>query len=219
MVDLPDEIWQFIFYLATDNPARRESEHDGPMELEPFETFQEGEDRDSAREAFEVKISISIVSAKWRNLSAKFLFEDIRIRQGSYALARKLDEPITPSSNITFGAYVRRTIIRVGGAGVWTKTLEASARRIVLACPNTQILARRQESCKARYPRQHESKNKAIDDVQMPRLRRVDWNNSPAHRPQIHGIPTFVWGVPTLEILSASDHMQSQAREKAADRG
>lgn len=85
---------------------------------------------------------------------------------------------------ITFGAYVRRIVIPVDMTGVWQKSLEASARQILLACPNTQILSRRKESFKARYTRQCNSIRRAIDDIQMPRLRRVDWNNAPADHHQ-----------------------------------
>ncbi len=79
----------------------------------------------------------------------QILFEDIRIRHGSFALAQKLEQAIGHS----FGAYVRRITIPVDLAGDWDKTLEVSARRILEACPNTRILARRQEQFKARQAR------------------------------------------------------------------
>ncbi|KLO19541.1 hypothetical protein SCHPADRAFT_992780 [Schizopora paradoxa] len=209
MALLPDEIWQWIFYLATDHLARREWD-DGPMEIPPFDIFRKDADSASADEALTVKVSIFLVCKKWQTLSAKFLFEDIRIRQGSYALAQKLEQPLIPSSDNTAGAYVRRIVIPVDMSGNWPKTLEANARRIMMACPNTLILARRMESFRARYARRRNFTKIAIDDVQMPRLRRVDWNNAPAlhYDRGVQGFPTFIWSLPALEILSVSDYVE-----------
>jgi len=92
MTGLPDEVWQCIFYHATDNPARAEWEHDGPMDIQPFDVFREVSERELAEEALRTKTTICLICIKWQNLSAKFLFEDIRIRHGSFALAQKLEQ-------------------------------------------------------------------------------------------------------------------------------
>lgn len=217
MVHLPDEIWQWIFYLATDHLARREWDDDGRMEIPPFDVFRKDADSVSSDEALRAKMSIFLVCKKWQTLSAKFLFEDIRIRQGSYALAQKLEQPLTPSSDNTVGAYVRRIVIPVDMSGNWPKTLEANAKRIMMACPNTQILARRVESFRGRYARRRNFAKLAIDNVQMPRLRRVDWNNAPAmdNDRGLQGCPTFIWNLPTLEILSVSDTVEGHESLRA----
>lgn len=218
MALLPDEVWQYILYHATDNLARRTWKHVDPMEIQPFETFHEVAERDSADKAMIVKTSVFLVCKRWQILSAKFLFEDIRIRQGSYALARKLEEPLIPSSNITVGTHVRRIIIPVDMTGLWPKTVEVNARRILLACPNTLILARRKENLQKREPRRRDFGKQSINDVQMPRLRRVDWDNAPAsylydRYIKLKGMPTFIWNVPSLEILSVSQN--AEGRETA----
>ena len=87
-----------------------------------------------------------------------------------------IEQPLIPSSNNTVGAYVRRIVIPVDISSIWPKTLESNARRILLACPKALIFARRVEIFRARQPRRRNFTKIAIDDIQMPQLRRVDWN-------------------------------------------
>lgn len=62
MALLPDEVWQYVFYHATDNLARRAWKHVDPIEIQPFETFYEHAERDSADKATSVKTSIHSVA-------------------------------------------------------------------------------------------------------------------------------------------------------------
>ncbi len=112
-VMLPDELWEHVFYHASDNPARRQWE--GPIDIPPFHVYSSARTEDVVRDALRTKVAISVVSSSWRRLSAKFLYEDISVRQGSEASALALLKLESGGQDLPgariFGHFARRVTL------------------------------------------------------------------------------------------------------------
>lgn len=204
-VIVPDEVWEIVFYHATDNPARREWE--GPVDLPPFDIYLSEKREKVVEEALRTKSSISLVSSKWRKLSAKLLYEDIRIRHGSVALAVKLESiygwPNRYGSR-TFGHFVRRATMAVDLRATWFRSLEAGARRILLASPNLIVLVRR-NGLHGRESDVFDNfiSRPSISNLDLPQLRHLEWDNAPVWgRLGDADAPEFLWNSGKLEVVS-----------------
>ena len=197
-VVLPSEIWSEVFYWATMNPAR---ELDTLVGLKPFDSIEVIEDNSFMEKAFKMKRYISMVCWSWRILVAKYLYEDLRVRHGSTVLAETLEKS---KNGIGLGVFVKRVMIPVVlDRGPWMDAIGRNTRRILQCCPNLLVFSRFHPFMVRMHIDDFHASTARIDDLYLPNVRRVDWDNSPitAWWPVVP-MPKFVWDLENLEVLS-----------------
>lgn len=198
---LPSEVWSEIFYWATYNPAR---EYGNFLGIKPFDSIEAVDDNTLIEDSFRVKRCISMVCWRWKNLISKYLYEDIRVRHGSLALAQTLERSKETTSGGGIGLYVKRVMIPVVlDRGPWMDAIGKNTRRILECCQNLLVFCRFHPFMVKMNADDFHASVVRIDDLELQKIRRVDWDNSPitAWWPVVP-MPKFVWKLQELEILS-----------------
>lgn len=142
---VPEDILLHIFYWATYGPVRNLEDVIDPG---PFESLGRQKAENETRAALAGKRTLALVCRKWRILSANFLFEEIWI--GPYGLqalmetleSENVQEEIKGRYISHLGARVKRIFICLTHDDLATEHVWSCVCRILLCCPNVQILSR-----------------------------------------------------------------------------
>lgn len=195
LLPLPSELLIEIFTLATDSPIRRIEDL---VDLPPFEAIEYNKTEQLCNEALRTKLSITLACSAFRKLCAEMMYEDIRIRHGSKALADVLE---TPRVRDRLGSFVKRAVLFPMSKEPenWEETCK-NVKRILECCPKILMLVR---------PPCDPSEDDRIylapfpDSLSVPSLQRIDWHSgSKEGSSDLSQIPPLFWNSPSLRTLS-----------------
>ncbi len=221
LAKLPTELLCEILDYATDNPLR----HNECRSIPTFSAAGENVRENMLDDALKMKAALCRVSRIFRTVSDAFLYEDIHVRHGSDALVALLEESQRPHHLhhpcSAIGCRVRRVCLYPAEediAQIWAGIVNHNAYRILRCCPHVEVLTRKNAKRLQPWPEEDALPGLDIpspeltrlftaDDLQLPSLRRVDWNNEPysaqtdSQRMSLP-LPQFVWTLPSLQDLS-----------------
>ncbi|TFK55068.1 hypothetical protein OE88DRAFT_1653705 [Heliocybe sulcata] len=141
---LPSESWLAIFREATWTP--------GAMEVDDYDAFT-AYTRDEHginlyaryREAMDTKLSLSLVSKRWRALATEFLYEYIVIKNGHHACeirdALEGSSVETLAGQRAYGSWTLRMDLALEDVHVWEDWHTAAMVGILQNCPNLAVFS------------------------------------------------------------------------------
>ena len=226
---LPEELLAFIFYWATYNPVRGV---DSLAVLKPFEAAHGRDEFASCDAALVTKLALFSSCRLFRQLMKPFLYEDIRIRHGSEALAHLFErEP-------GLAVHTKRVCIPPLGipeAGNWLNLYPVGTERILRYCTKVRILVRPTTPSLAipspapdlGSPGPPPPTQEGIEDALLnepeqldfpshhfPLLQRADWYNTPIETlPSASRTPPILWESESLTTLTLGSDYFRPSRE------
>ncbi|KAH8110489.1 hypothetical protein DFH11DRAFT_1802856 [Phellopilus nigrolimitatus] len=198
MISLPSELLIEIFVLATYSPVR---DLGALISASPFESAYSHGASTQCEEALRTKYSLALACSFFRRLSLSILYECIWIRHGSDGLLEALEKSKN-SSHSGLGTLVKCVSLSEVSSepvGSMYDSISRNTRRILLCCPNTQVLIRPQEKFVERMPEDHAP---PVDDLQFSLLSRIDWHDVLVDHPfAASPSPRFIRHSNSLHIL------------------
>lgn len=204
VLPLPAELLFDIFLMATENPLR---DLDRFVDMPPFESVDFLAFEKECSTALKTKHSLALTCFAFKNLSIDLMYEDIRVRYGSSALADILEGTGASFPGSGLGNKVKRAVLFAGELEDESPTFERvsrDTRRILKCCPNIRAILRPKSTFpKERLTEVQESTNSHDESLLFPSLQRVDWTSCPSDDPpMIAQIPHSVWSSESLISLS-----------------
>ncbi|KAG5727015.1 hypothetical protein E4T56_gene16485, partial [Termitomyces sp. T112] len=185
---LPLEIWLLILEKAI--ASKKDVDFITPSYI-PFRPVPD----DSLNPAITTRAKVALVCREWLYLTSRFLYEDVRISHGIYALRDSLCQ------HSDHGGMVRRLVLPYSMTVTMPDNdLSHLSLEILRLCTNLETLVRPHLTS----PSEALSFHFETDGLPLPSLRRLDWwYHSEAERSGgINSLSNVLQGTPNLEYLS-----------------